>query len=380
MSQQHSTNDSASEAIAMATQRLRSSAPEPLPDWSAAREQWKFLWPSYFIGFGCVFGLLSVYVTVVMATQRRRLSVNSYMLAVGVLLVVLGLLRFLYLIIDPHESINTLHKIFCRLAYSLPYPCLLSAFAFLQSYLVQTIKFHRENKRSRNSNVLLSFIVFYFVLVTSVNVVVAYSNRLRLLMTSYYFVDVTWTVVLCFGFVYNNFKVVEFAAEAKRTVRQIYAYRQRKKSLHSLNTVDGSGAGISVLSRDLSLQSTILSQSLVEDAGKRELFSKMCRENSVAANNGCTTTALQKRILENGSVLTTATATTGVSCENSSTDEDDVIIRKEAERLSRAKRRLRRQRRRKYRLALMADGDICGLAYGLLLHIYFLFLLMLMQT
>ena len=218
----------------------------------------------------------------------------------------------------------------------------MSAFAFLQSYLVQTIKFHHDNDssslssgftstsppRSRNTNVLLSFIAFYFLLVSAISVIVAYKNALRLLMTSYYFVDVTWTIVLCFGFVYNSFKVMEFSAEAKRTIKQIYAYRQRQKLLRKQQTTDN-----------------------------KELCNKnMAKADQAAKASGLGVKDLKKQLNDKKNDCAVSKA----KIYNDSSSEDEV------RRNNLIKMRMRRQWRRRRRRMRTAQGHVSRTSSGTL--------------
>lgn len=225
---------------------------EPVPDWNVARQLWGAAWEIHWIGFGLAFSALAVTssVALVQANKRRMFGRKPYVVAINSLLLILGITRALYLLIDPYESKQNGIKMprwFAQFLFNISFPCLTSSFGLIFLVFLRVAKLQLVSERLNNARYLIAVILFHFgiVVVADIAAAVDYSNVHILFITCQLFF-IIWGLLLSATFIYSGVKVIY---RAKTVQKQLETQRASNTSKVAKVTIGTSclGLGISAL-------------------------------------------------------------------------------------------------------------------------------------
>ena len=212
------------------------SLPEPIPDWIIAKVRWRNVWPTHTIGFGFTFAIIDIYIIVMFVTLRRRVAAQPLVLLAGACLVLATTCRSFYLLVDPYESCDVLHILLLRLLYVVVSPALLTSFNLQQTALFRLTKSsHAPPRDKRKHSAVISFIAFYFFIVIVIEIFIVFNSNLRLFRFLPKSLFIVWTLISCFSFVYNGFKVAQFTKEANQILKQFAEYSRAKSITSTTN-------------------------------------------------------------------------------------------------------------------------------------------------
>lgn len=221
---------------------------EPVPNWEEARELWGIAWEFHWIGFGVAFSVLAITssIALVQAHKKRGFGRKPFVLAINSLLLILGVTRALYLLIDPYESKQNgigIPRWVAQFLFNIAFPCLTSSFALIFIVFLRVSKF-RLVPKSLNARVLVAVIVFHFalVLVADIAAAIDYGNVVILLIICQLFF-IIWGLVLSATFIYSGLKVIN---QAKNVEKQLETQRGANTSKVAKVTIVTSCLGLAI--------------------------------------------------------------------------------------------------------------------------------------
>lgn len=222
---------------------------EPVPDWKEARELWGIAWEFHWIGFGLAFSALAITssIALVRANKKKRFGRKPYVIAINSLLLILGVTRALYLLIDPYESKQNgikMPKWFAQFLFNVAFPCLTSSFGLIFLVFLRVAKLQLVSERLKNARYLVGIILFHFaiVLVADIAAAIDYSNvHILFIICQLFFI--IWGLLLSATFIYSGLKVIY---RAKNVEKQLETQRAANTSKVAKVTIGTSCLGVAI--------------------------------------------------------------------------------------------------------------------------------------
>lgn len=222
---------------------------EPVPDWKEARELWGIAWEFHWIGFGLAFSALAITssIALVRANKKKRFGRKPYVIAINSLLLILGVTRALYLLIDPYESKQNgikMPKWFAQFLFNVAFPCLTSSFGLIFLVFLRVAKLQLVPERLKNARYLVGIILFHFaiVLVADIAAAIDYSNvHILFIICQLFFI--IWGLLLSATFIYSGLKVIY---RAKNVEKQLETQRAANTSKVAKVTIGTSCLGVAI--------------------------------------------------------------------------------------------------------------------------------------
>lgn len=222
---------------------------EPVPDWKEARELWGIAWEFHWIGFGLAFSALVITssIALVRANKKKRFGRKPYVIAINSLLLILGVTRALYLLIDPYESKQNgikMPKWFAQFLFNVAFPCLTSSFGLIFLVFLRVAKLQLVSERLKNARYLVGIILFHFaiVLVADIAAAIDYSNvHILFIICQLFFI--IWGLLLSATFIYSGLKVIY---RAKNVEKQLETQRAANTSKVAKVTIGTSCLGVAI--------------------------------------------------------------------------------------------------------------------------------------
>lgn len=222
---------------------------EPVPDWKEARELWGIAWEFHWIGFGLAFSALAITssIALVRANKKKRFGRKRYVIAINSLLLILGVTRALYLLIDPYESKQNgikMPKWFAQFLFNVAFPCLTSSFGLIFLVFLRVAKLQLVSERLKNARYLVGIILFHFaiVLVADIAAAIDYSNvHILFIICQLFFI--IWGLLLSATFIYSGLKVIY---RAKNVEKQLETQRAANTSKVAKVTIGTSCLGVAI--------------------------------------------------------------------------------------------------------------------------------------
>lgn len=222
---------------------------EPVPDWKEARELWGIAWEFHWIGFGLAFSALAITssIALVRANKKKRFGRKPYVIAINSLLLILGVTRALYLLIDPYESKQNgikMPKWFAQFLFNVAFPCLTSSFGLIFLVFLRVAKLQLVSERLTNARYLVGIILVHFaiVLVADIAAAIDYSNvHILFIICQLFFI--IWGLLLSATFIYSGLKVIY---RAKNVEKQLETQRAANTSKVAKVTIGTSCLGVAI--------------------------------------------------------------------------------------------------------------------------------------
>lgn len=192
-------------------ERSHSSVPEPVPDWTEAREDWGWAWPLHHYGLGLVFLVVGIYgMFLVMKFWRsREEKCRNYFMCIALLISMFGLSRATVLILDPYTSheLVTFPPSLGIVMFSIGYPCLTSGFFLINWSLVEVTKLQLLPTRVHQRKVLVLVLSIHFLVVISFDSSFAFFPSMHLLLFICRSFFVFWGILLFGGFIFGGLRI-----------------------------------------------------------------------------------------------------------------------------------------------------------------------------
>lgn len=246
---------------------------EPMPDWTVAKETWKWSWPLHVYGVTCLSLLLAVYSSCSLVHhcyQNIRLASASYNLSpsfstppptlglasnseltMAQSLVVLScIFSAVHLVADPYESncfeagtTNPLVRKFTRVLRFTSFPALIGSTVCLQLVILRMSKVTLYPRCLQRSRRILSIFLLNLCILAATDCVAMHVPSIRMLLLLSRGSAIWWALVVCFVFVYKGVQIANFADVARHTLHEICA---RNKNRRHQWTRDGAAMTSSV--------------------------------------------------------------------------------------------------------------------------------------
>lgn len=221
---------------------------EPVPDWDEARELWGIAWELHWIGFGLAFSVLAIasLIALVQANKKRGFGRKPFVVAINSLLLIVGVTRALYLLIDPYESKQNgigIPRWVAQSLFNVAFPCLTSAFSLIFVVFLRVAKLRLMPKKL-NARFLVAVLLFHFALVLVTDIAAAIecaSVAILLIICQLFFI--VWGLILSATFIYSGLKVIY---RAKKVEKQLETQRGANTSKVAKVTVGTSCLGLAL--------------------------------------------------------------------------------------------------------------------------------------
>ena len=187
---------------------------EPGPDWPIARRIWGVAWELHWIGFGVLFGFLAIhsFVAIAMVNHRKGFGRKPLFVAINTLLLVLGVTRSVYLLLDPYESReNGVQdpQWMTLLLFGIAFPCLTSSFCLIHLAFLEVTKLKIGPSKMQNGKFLSGVIVVHFIIVLVAETSASMKPELDTLLIVCQSFFILWGLLLSGCFIYSGCKVIK---------------------------------------------------------------------------------------------------------------------------------------------------------------------------
>lgn len=200
-------------------------AGEPVPDWKVAKDLWGIAWEIHWISLGVMFAVLAVSSIIsLLRSSKKKLGRKPYSISINILLLLLGITRAVYLLVDPYGSRQMLPRWFAGLIFNLSFPCLTSAFCLIFYVFLGVAKFQLVSKRLQNAGVITALILLHFIVVLAAVVCVIFVPEIAVevyIICHLFFM--VWGLILSASFIYCGLKVIR---KVKTLARQLQHHSQ----------------------------------------------------------------------------------------------------------------------------------------------------------
>lgn len=153
---------------------IESEVPEPSPHWinSSLITAWWTAFQIHNYFFACCFFILAVYAVYSILSYGKTIFKKHFYFAINSLLLILGLDRSCFLMIDPYESANALYRygnetrispVATRLLFGLGYPCLTSAFTIIFLAIFNCVRVKIISPKLHHPAVIIGIVVTHFL-------------------------------------------------------------------------------------------------------------------------------------------------------------------------------------------------------------------------
>lgn len=195
-------------------------AGEPVPDWKVAKDLWGIAWDIHWISIGVAFALFAVSSIIsLLHSSKKKLGRKPYVIAINILLLVLGVNRAVYLLLDPYGSRQILPRWFAGLIFNLSFPCLTSAFCLIFYVFLGLAKFKLISKRLQNARLITALILLHFIVVLAAVACVIFVPKIAVEVYIFcHLFFMVWGLILSASFIYCGLKVIR---KVKTLARQL---------------------------------------------------------------------------------------------------------------------------------------------------------------
>ena len=198
------------------------SAIEGNPDWKGAKQEWRTAWELHVYVLGIAFAVLALYSALSMirlSTEKNLLSRN-YFLSLNSLLLMVGVCRSVYFLVDGYNSDGTFPLAVAYLLHNTALPCITSAFSVLFLAILQATKVSLLSDSLQTSNSLTVVMTMHFLFSIGTDVIVGELLHVRLLVLLCQVIFVAWGVVLCCAYIYVFQKVYSTAVRRQQMLKR----------------------------------------------------------------------------------------------------------------------------------------------------------------
>ncbi|EDV23930.1 hypothetical protein TrispH2_004633 [Trichoplax sp. H2] len=203
--------------------------PEPNPHWvnSSLITAWSTAFQIHNYFFAACFLILTVYAGICLLTYGKVLFKKHFYFAINGMLLFLGIVRTCFLIIDPYESANALHRygnetymlpIGSRLLFGLGYPCLTSAFSLIFLAIFNCVRVKVVSPKIHRPVVIIAIVVIHFTIVLVADITTALCGNAKMLLVVCQSFFIIWGVILCTAYLVCGYRILAFTSRNSKTL------------------------------------------------------------------------------------------------------------------------------------------------------------------
>lgn len=199
---------------------------EPVPEWPAAKEEWKGAWELHFIGFGILFLLLAVWSILALIRSRNTplLVTRRFCYAVNCLLIIFGITRALALFLYPYEMVDNtggMPLVLQRLLFGIGFPCLIAGFTLIHYAFLEAAKVSFSTRRIQSIRFILGVIGVHFILVLVAEIVTSYVEKTNVLVIICMLYFIICALAVSVSVFYSGLRVMNESKTHRKTLKRI---------------------------------------------------------------------------------------------------------------------------------------------------------------
>ena len=199
---------------------------EPVPEWPAARDEWKGAWELHYIGFGVLFLLLAVWsiLAIIRARNTTLLVTRRFCYAVNCLLIIFGITRALSLFLYPYELVDIAGGtpvVLERLLFGIGFPCLIAGFTLIHYAFLEAAKVTFSKRRIQSLRFISGVIGVHVVLVLVAEIVTSYVKDTSVLIIICMMYFIICALAVSVSVFYSGFHVMKESKTHRRTLKRI---------------------------------------------------------------------------------------------------------------------------------------------------------------
>lgn len=258
---------------------------EPMPDWTVAKETWRWSWSLHIYGVTCLSLLLALYASCSLVNhcyQNLRLASASYNLSPSSstpptlslvskseltlaqsFVVLSSIFSAVHLVADPYESncfeagtTNPLVRKVTRVLRFASFPVLIGSTVCLQLVILRMSRVTLYPRCLQRSRRILGIFLLNLCILAATDCVAMHVPSIRLLLLLSRGSAIWWALVVCFVFVYKGVQIANFADIARHSLHEVCA-RNKNRQHHNQWTRDGAVLTTSVDGCNASEQRTM---------------------------------------------------------------------------------------------------------------------------
>ena len=178
--------------------------PEHKPVESGQRSMWSVAWQAHIYFSGTLFVLLAIYCTVNVCRLHTfsRLFSRGYFLSLNVCMILIGLARGIFLLVDPYNESQSLPSPVAYMLLNLGYPCITSAFAILFLALLRVTQVELLSPTVQTPKALAGFCSLHLAVSLGLDVTVGLVTRLQYILLLGQGIFIVWSLLLSAGYFY----------------------------------------------------------------------------------------------------------------------------------------------------------------------------------
>ena len=178
--------------------------PEHKPVESGQRSMWSVAWQAHIYFSGTLFILLAIYCTVNVCRLHTfsRLFSRGYFLSLNICMILIGLARGIFLLLDPYNESQSLPSPIAYMLLNLGYPCITSAFAILFLALLRVTQVELLSPTVQTPKALAGFCCLHLAVSLALDVTVGLVTRLQYILLLGQGIFIVWSLLLSAGYFY----------------------------------------------------------------------------------------------------------------------------------------------------------------------------------
>ena len=179
------------------------SVADPVP---AAKERsiWSLVWEAHVYFSGTLFVLLAIYCTVNILRLHTfsRLFSRGYFVGLNLCIIVVGVLRPVYLFVDPYNASGSLPRVVAYLLLDTGYPAITTGFAILFLALLRATQIELVSPSFQTPRSLAVFCFAHLAISVAVDIAVGLAPSVRYLVLICQGFFIVWSLLLSAGYFY----------------------------------------------------------------------------------------------------------------------------------------------------------------------------------
>ena len=185
------------------TKDVEVKTPEQNPV-ESERSLWSVAWQAHIWFSGTLFLLLAVYCTVNVCRLHTfsRLFSRGYFLSLNISMILIGLVRGLFLLLDPYNEEQTLPAPLAYMLLNIGYPCITSAFSILFLALLRVTQVELLSPAVQTPRALAVFCCLHISISLALDITVGLMSKLQYILLLGQGIFIVWSLLLSAGYFY----------------------------------------------------------------------------------------------------------------------------------------------------------------------------------
>ena len=180
--------------------------PEPVPDWTQAKQVWQWGWPFHVHFFTVMYCLVIIRGFYALLTQGKAyLQSRNHRFLMNLLLLVFGILRSVFLIWDPYGSDPNHTKtelVVCIVTFGIGTACITSAFSVLLLIVLESTRISLAPSRFQNRSFLLGVFIINVLYIIISDLIVAHFHEAKVMILVCQITFALWGILVTLGYVF----------------------------------------------------------------------------------------------------------------------------------------------------------------------------------